>query len=285
MRVAAAVLHYRSWPEVRVTLDALFSQTRRAETVVVVDNGSGDGSVRNLKDAYPELDLVEVKENCGPIGGTNIALQAALDRNPDAILLLTDDCKLAPDALEILAKRLEEDQTVGAAGPLLASLRNPEKVNSAGGMIDRRNWDTQSFDQPSAVDDWTGRSPFTVDWHNSSALLLRADAARAAGFYHEEFRYYFDEPDYLLRFPPLGWRVECVPAAVAWHEVGEPSPDAYVRTRLKFVARTAPRRLLLREIIRVPYLIFRDLVRPRYRGARSDVWPRFKGYLAFFAKR
>jgi GT2 family glycosyltransferase len=115
--------------------------------------------------------------------------------------------------------------------------------------------------------------------------LLRMAAARAAGFRHEGYRYYFGEPDYLLRFPSLGWRVECVPAAVAWCEVGEPSPGAYVRSRLKFVARTAPHRLLLREIVRVLYLLLRDLVRPRYPGARSDLWPRFKGLLAFVANR
>ena len=268
-----------------MALDALLHQTYSPASVVVVDNGSGDGSGRQLADAYPDIELVEVLENRGPIGGMNVAMRSLLDRDLEAILLLTHDCRLAPNALQLLVERLEAEPAVGAAGPLIADLGEPERVTAAGGRIDRRTWDTQSIDEPAALAEWRGRPPHTVDWINGSAMLIRAAAARQAGYFHEEFFYYFDEADYFLRFPPLGFRVECVPTAVAWQDAGEASPYVYVRNRLGFVARTAPRRHLAREIVRVPYLAVRDLIRPRYEGARSDVWPRLKGFFAFLANR
>ena len=71
MKIAAGVLHYRHWPGVRVTLDALREQTRPPEHVVVVDHASGDGSAQHIRDAYPEAEVVEIPSNRGPIAGMN----------------------------------------------------------------------------------------------------------------------------------------------------------------------------------------------------------------------
>jgi GT2 family glycosyltransferase len=285
MRVGTGLLYYRFWPGVRVALDALLAQTRASDFVIVLDHASVDGSAAELVQAYPQVELVKAQENRGPIGGRNALLRRLLETDVDAMLLLNHDCKLAPDALELLVERLEQEPRVGVVGPLISSLSEPDRVVIAGGTIDRRTWDTHSIDSPSLVSEWRGRPPHSADWLNGSALLLRAEAARSTGPFYEEFFYYFDEADYMLRLAALGWGVECVPAAVAWEESGEAPPYLQARNRLGFVRRTAPRRYLLRELVRIVWLALRDIVSPPYPGARADVPARFRGLIDFLRNR
>jgi GT2 family glycosyltransferase len=285
MRVGAGLLHYRFWPGVRVALDALFAQTRPPDFVIVLDNGSGDDSAAQLARAYPQVQLAEVSENRGPIVGKNLLLRHMLESDAEAFLLLNHDCKLAPDALQLMMERLVQDSRVGAIGPLIARLSEPLRVVMAGGVIDRRTWDTRSIDSPSMISEWRDRPPHRVDWLNGSALLLRADAARSVGLFHEDFFYYFDEADYMMRLASLGWGVECVPAAVAWEEPGSALPYLVARNRLGFVLRTAPRRYLLREMLRIVWAFFRTLVRSPYRGARVEARAQLRGLLDFLRNR
>lgn len=285
MRIGAAVLHYRFWPELRPALDSLLAQTRAADEIVVVDNGSDDGSPDAIADAYPGLDLVRSSPNLGPIAGMNIAIDTLLARDVDALLLLTHETLLASDALAALARRLEQDERIGVVGPLLSYLSRPGDLWSAGGRVDRRNWDTGHIVEPRALAAWRGRPSHRVDWLDGACLLLRADAVRAAGRLHADYFLLFDEPDYQLRLSALGWRAECVPAAVAWQEPGTQPPYMFVRNRLGFLARRAPRRFVAREIARVSYHALRDCVRPRRGSYRVDAVRRVRGMLDFVRGR
>src|SRR5688572_13179611 len=119
MRVAAAVLHYQHWPGVRQTIDALLSQTRPPDHVLVIENGSGDDSAGRIRAAYPDVEVVEIEINRGPAAGNNHALRAMLAKPVDAALLMCDDSQLAPDAVERLVERMEEAPPVGAVAPLV----------------------------------------------------------------------------------------------------------------------------------------------------------------------
>jgi GT2 family glycosyltransferase len=281
MRVAAGVLHYRNWPQVRVVLDALLGQTRPADETFVLDHASGDGSPAHIRAAYPDLQVIEAPDNRGPIAGMNRVLRALLETRADAILMLTHGSKLAPSALEQLVDRLQEDDQLGAVGPLLAYLDEPERVHFAGGYVDRRTWHMELRSQPSGLADWRGRPPQEADWLDGGTLLMRAAAAREAGLLREEFYYHYDDSEYLLRVRSLGWRVECVPAAVAWSRPGPRSTYLEARNRLGFVAASAPRRVLAREVARAVYLVGRGIVRPRHPSERAEAWPRLRGLMDF----
>jgi glycosyltransferase involved in cell wall biosynthesis len=286
LSVGAGIVHYRFWPAVRPTIDALYAQTRAADHLVVVENGSGDNSARSIKDAYPGVDVVEVSENRGPIGGMNLILDTLLQRNVDAILLLTHETLLAPDALESLIARLAEDERIGVVGPLLAYRSRPDELWSAGGVIDPNNWDTDHVVDPRSVSEWKGCPPRVVDWLEGACVLYRSEAVRAAGRLHEPFFMMFDEPDYQLRLKSLGWRAECVPAAVGWQEPGGKPPYIFTRNRLGFIARRAPKRVLLRELRRVCYDLVRDGLHPRPGcGGRSHVLLRARGLFDFIRNR
>ena len=283
------MLHYRAWPGMGETLDGLLAQTRRPDEVVVVDHASGDGSVVHIRDAYPAIELVELEENRGPTAGMNRLISEIMQRGVDAVFVFPHDIELAPDALEHLAIHLEDNPRLGAVGPLVGHQRDRERVFCAGGHVDPRTWDFTFVDQPSRMGSWRGRPPHPVDFLELGGILLRADAVRAAGGLPVRFYYMHDDLDYTLRIGSLGWGLECVPAARAWQDLGDPGrtdlippppPYLQVRNRLGLIANNAPRRILAREILRVLSWLVRDAVRPRG-GSRSDLWPRFRGLADF----
>lgn len=247
MTIGAVVLHYRRWPDVGWCLDALHEQSRRPEEVVVVDNASGDGSADRIADAYPWVRVVEAEENLGYGAGMNLGV-SALDAGHDAVLLLTHECILAPDALALLDERLRAEPNVGAVGPLIGLLSDRERVFSAGGYIGAR-WRPDHTSDPKALAAWRDAPPREVAWLDGCALLLRREAVAAVGRFDESYFMYFEETDLMLRLADAGWRVECVPRAVAWQEPGRKPVYVWTRNRLRFLARWAPRRVLAREVL------------------------------------
>jgi GT2 family glycosyltransferase len=283
--IGAAIVHYRFWPQVRRTIDALLAQTAPPDHVIVIENGSGDGSLDALRQAYPQVEVVSIETNVGPIAAMNRGIELLIDRGVDTLLLLTHETLLAPDAVERMRDRLDEDERIGAVGPVLGYLSDRDRVWSAGGTVHGRNWDTGHMVEPRRVADWVEQPPHQVDWMDGACLLLRPAAVRAAGPLNDAFWGYFDEPDHQLRMRRAGWRVECVPAAVAWQEPGGRLPYLFVRNRLGFIARRAPRRQLVRELLRVTAYGVRDLVHPRPGVGRREAVLRLKGMAAFLRGR
>lgn len=281
IRIGAFVLHYRFWPQVGQTLDALRGQTRRPDCLVVVDNGSDDGSAGHIARHYPDVEVLQIAENRGPIAGMNVGVTAMLDRGVDAVLMTTHELLLAPDALEMLAARMEEDDAVGAVGPLIGYLDDRDTVFSAGGRLDRKTWEVFHPERGARLSEWRGRPARSVDWVDGSCILLRADAARSVGRFFEEFFFLYDEADFLFRMRDRGWRVECVPAAVAWQDHGELSPYVWVRNKLGLVARNGSRAELARETLRAVYHLARAVPELGDPSRRWEVRAGARGLLDF----
>jgi rhamnopyranosyl-N-acetylglucosaminyl-diphospho-decaprenol beta-1,3/1,4-galactofuranosyltransferase len=281
MRVAAAILHYQHWPGVRETVDALLSQTRRPDHVLVIEHGSGDDSAERIRAAYPGVEVVEIQTNRGPAAGNNHALRATLAKQVDGVLLMCDDSLLAPDALERLVDRMEEEQSLGAVAPLVAySGPEGQAMIHHGGYLDSRTRHIIFTGDPGEVSDWVGNGPHRVDWIEVGVILFRAEAAHQAGFFDEGLYYRSDQVDYTLRMRACGWELECVPSAVAHQEIGSPTVYIDTRNQLRIIQRHAPFRYLVREVIRMGYLVGRDIIDPRRRADR-DTWSRLRGLVDF----
>jgi GT2 family glycosyltransferase len=285
LKVGAVVLHYRFWPEVGSTLRALIKQTQPPERIVIVDNWSNDGSIESMKEAFPELEVLESPANLGYGAGMNLGMKLALDWGMDAVLLLTHECRLAPDALEALALRMKREPRVGVVGPLLAYRSEPGVVFSAGGEIDRANWRPRHFHEPRPLAEWAGRPPRKAQWLDGAALLLRSDAVREVGMLDEKYFLYFEEAEYLLKLGRLGWSVECVPAAVAWQEPGDRPTYLWLRNRLRFLARAAPKRHVLRESSRLAASVIRNSVSPNAAIPAAELRDRRRALAHFLMRR
>jgi len=285
MKVGAVVLHHRHWPGVRGTLDALLAQTRRPDSVLVVDNQSDDGSVARIHDAFRDVEIIEAGENRGYAAGMNLGIRFHLARGADAVLLLTHECRLARDALEALMKRMAAAPGLGAVGPLLADLSEPDRVFSAGGRIDARTWTTAHVREPPSLSDWAGKPPQPAEWLDGAALLIRTDVVEDVGMLDEGYFLYFEETEYLLRVRAAGWEVECLPGAIAWQASGGKPPYLWTRNRLRFLWRMAPKRKLIREVLVLTRSLVRSSMRAPLGEDRAEIRARIRGLTDFLLQR
>ena len=233
--LGCVVLHYRHWPGVGPTIDALLDQGVDPALVCIVDNGSGDGSAERLRAAYPQVTVVGLAANDGYATGMNAGV-ASLPA-VDAVLLLTHDCLLAPGALAALVGRLRDDATIGAVGPLLEQTSKPGQVFSAGGTLKGRTRQPAHLGSMRPVSEYAGSPPAAVEWVDGACLMVRMAALADAGPIDEGYFLYFEELDFCTRLRRHGWRVECDPSALARQEPGRQPRALWVRNRLRYVRR------------------------------------------------
>jgi GT2 family glycosyltransferase len=250
LHVTAIVLHYRYWPGIRETLDALLEGECLPDRLVVVDNCPGCWEAECIAAAYPMAELIRSRENRGYAGGMNLGLGAV--RGTDAVLLITQDCLLERSALEAMLGELA-DRKVGAVGPLVGRAGS-EEVWGIGGWVKRGG--TGRYGDKDHISEWLHTGPFDTQWTDGCCILLRQTAMQSVGQFDERFFMYFEEVDYLLRMLRQGWSVRVTPRARAWQSSGGPGIALYIRNQLlltekHFGCRAALRSLLvqLRDIV------------------------------------
>jgi N-acetylglucosaminyl-diphospho-decaprenol L-rhamnosyltransferase len=182
--------------------------------VLVLDNASTDGSVEMVADRFPEAGVISLKEKQGKAANDSRLLEQASGRY---CLLLNEDSEVRKGTVEALMEALEADPAAGAAGgrlfdgdgnPYACAWRFPGvRTAVVGALFLHRRLTVQSD---------TDRTS-EVDWVQSSAMLVRRDAARQVGFLDPEFFVYFDECDFCLRLRQAGWKTLFVPGAEAVH--------------------------------------------------------------------
>ncbi|WP_187365134.1 glycosyltransferase family 2 protein [Cellulosimicrobium cellulans] len=194
--------------------------------VVVVDNGSSDGTVRRAR-AHADVLTLTGHGNVGYAGGINVGL-ARLGDVP-ATLVLNADLVLEPGAVPALLARLQRSRAgivlpllLDRAGAVQPSLRRePSVTRSLGDAVlgrflgDRPGWLSETVRDPTAYA-WA----HPVDWGTGAAMLVRAEAARAIGPWDERFFLYSEETDYCRRAREAGWEVWFEPAARVRHAAG-----------------------------------------------------------------
>lgn len=285
MRIGAVVLHYQGWPTICSSLDTLLKQSTPPETVVVVDNGSCDGSFAEVAREYPSLLTVQTGTNLGYAGGMNCGLRALVPEDPEAVLLLTQDCILRGDCLQLLSERLEMSPRLGAVGPLLGLRSDEQVVWSAGGLVDSRRGHTRHLGRHEAMEAWVGRPAQPVDWLDGACLLLRRAAVEEAGYLAEKYFMYFEETEYLVRLGRLGWGVECLRGAVAYQEPGEIDHYLLTRNQLGFVAASASKWCLGGELARTGYTVAKESIRARTEADKRKAAVRRTAVLDFVRGR
>jgi len=97
--------------------DSLRHSTLPVQTIVV-DNASNDGTVEYIKEYFPEIHLIESKENLGFGRANNIAMRYALDNGCDYVFLLNQDAWVEPDTFEKLVDIAERHPDYGIVAPL-----------------------------------------------------------------------------------------------------------------------------------------------------------------------
>jgi GT2 family glycosyltransferase len=238
--IAVVIVNWNGRQDTLETIESLRQNDYENFRMIVVDNGSTDGSLEALR-PLDDVALVENGANLGMAKANNAGVRRALESRPDQILLLNNDVKVAPDMLAQLGAALERDPSVGIVAPKMYYYDEPDVLWFAGGSISRWKGDS-SHDGMEERDAGQYDDEREVDYVSSCAMLGRREVFEQVGPEDPSFFIYFGETDYCVRARNLGWGVRYVPQAVLWHKVsrtmGSGSPNywqQYTRSRVIFV--------------------------------------------------
>lgn len=223
--VSVIIVSYNTKPILERCLTALTAESESLTLqVIIVDNGSTDGSADYLRSAFPQHLLLASSVNLGFGPANNWALQHAVGRY---LLALNTDAFLTDAALERAVKRLDQRTDVGLVGARLVG-EHGEWQPSA------RSFPTvwTEFLTLSGLSARFPHSPlwglpdntfrpadqaFACDWVVGAFLLVRRNVVDTIGFFDERFFLYFEEVDFCLRAAKAGFRTEYWPDIVVIH--------------------------------------------------------------------
>jgi GT2 family glycosyltransferase/glycosyltransferase involved in cell wall biosynthesis len=243
----AVVLNHRTPEDTWLAVRSLQTCDAPPDRVLVVDNGSSDGSEERLRNTLTDVEIIATGSNLGFSGGCNAGIARALESGAARILLLNSDAVLAPTALRRLAGPLDKDPSIGIAGPVILSRAEPDMIASAGMTFSPR---TGRMRHRAAGRRLAALSPAPVcrvDAVSGCAMLARREVFERAGLFDEACFYSFEDLDLCLRAGRHGFETVCVSDAVAYHEggrsIGPRSPRRVyygVRNHLRVAQRIAP---------------------------------------------
>lgn len=226
---------------------SLQDQTFNSFEIILVDNGSSDGSIELVKNHFSEVKIIANKENVGFAKACNQGIKLAKGKY---VVVLNNDTRVNKKWLEKLVSVAEGNDSIGMCASKIVSSKNVSLIDSVGvnicfdGMSRGRGRSERDRGQYSEIED--------VLLPSGCAALYRKEMLDEIGFFDEDFFAYCEDTDLGLRGRLAGWKAILVPSAVARHyysgTAGGYSPlKAFLveRNHIWVVLKNFPKRLIL----------------------------------------
>ncbi|MBN2054097.1 glycosyltransferase family 2 protein [bacterium] len=213
-KVAVIVLNFNGENHLRECLPALHASRYGNFEVIVVDNGSTDGS-HVLLESFPWVRSIRLNKNLGFSSGNNIGIEDALQRGASLVTLLNNDTSVASHWLEPVVGAFLDDPLVGIVGSKL--------VNWDGSLVE---YDGTQFDPGLAAGGYVSRpddqieTPHPAPYACGAAMTVSAEVVRRIGLLDDSYFMYNEDVDYCLRAWISGYKVIYMPASVVRHRCG-----------------------------------------------------------------
>ncbi|MBM3784994.1 MAG: glycosyltransferase family 2 protein [Acidobacteria bacterium] len=260
--VSIVIVNWNAKEMLRACLDSLASQPASLQVeIIVVDNGSHDGSQAMLGRDFANVILIEPDGNIGYVKANNVGLRRATGRY---VFFLNNDTLTGADALKELIRFMDTHPEAGAAS---GRILNPDGTDQgcarklptlANGLFGRRSvltrlWPSNPWSRRYMLG-WqqTGVEPFEVEILSSAALLLPRELAVDMRGMDEAFELYWVDAEMCARVRERGLRVYCVPRSEIVHFEGQGGSTRTFRSRMR--STLAFHRDAFRAFVRIRHL-------------------------------
>ncbi|MDP3766842.1 MAG: glycosyltransferase family 2 protein [Dehalococcoidia bacterium] len=243
--VTAIVLNWCGEDVTRECLQSLLVADYPSLTILLIDNGSPDGSGERLHAAFPGVAYLQTGANLGYTGGNNAGIRWALEGGAEQVLVLNNDTVVEPAAVTHLVEAAAGGARVGAVVPKILHYAAPDRIWFGGGVMSRIRGlglherrgerDIPMADEPLR----------DVTFVTGCCCLFSADALRRVGGFAEDFFAYIEDVELSLRLSRAGYRLLYQPAARVLHRV--PLHDGAAPTPFQILHRDRNRRRLVRR--------------------------------------
>ncbi len=217
--VAIILINWNSYEYTRKCIQSLLAMTFEDFDIILVDNGSKDGSDQQLLKDFPELIFLKIINNIGFTGSNNLALNYCINRKYNYSILLNNDTIVEPDFLKVLVKYLDGHPEVGAIQPQIYFEHDRRLLWNAGSYFNK--WtgraSTVGYNKRSAK---TSNDLKEVDWITGCGFLLRTELLERSGLLDESLFMYFEDVDLSFRIKDLGYKLMYHPESIIYHIAG-----------------------------------------------------------------
>jgi len=232
-KISIVVLNWNNYEDTKECIRSLEALTYPNYDIIVVDNGSADGSTRKIQSEHPKHSYIYNGSNLGFTGGNNSGMKYAYEKGADYIFWINNDMIADPKFLEPLAEAGEKG--AGIMGPLTFCYPEKEKVYTAGEDLRFLGLGIKRYK--------TAGKAREVDFLGGSFLVKR-EVLEKIGFFYEPFFLNHEETDFCFRAKKAGFKVYFEPKSRIWHKVGKtlkkmPAQATYYyyRNKLLFIKR------------------------------------------------
>lgn len=268
MSIALVML---SWNGKADTLECLQSLRKVASPslrIIVVDNGSEDDSVNAIRSQFPEVHLIENRENLGFAEGNNVGIRYALETGAQYLLLLNNDTVVDPNILEAFLAAAQAHPQAGIFGAKIYLYDEPQKLDHLGGTWNRKKGCFDLIGLREIDDGARWESAREVDYACGAVLFVRRAVFETVGLLENRFFVIWEEADFCFLARKAGFSTMSIPQAKIWHKVsasfvgGKPhSTYFWWRNRLLWIERNCAGwqkwGLFLRVVILETFLLWK----------------------------
>jgi GT2 family glycosyltransferase len=286
--VYVIVLNWNGRQDTAACLESCLQLSYPRVRLLVVDNGSVDGSEEALRERFPDVPLLQTGKNLGFAGGNNVGIRYALEHGAEFVLLLNNDTVVDPRFVDALVAAAA-DPAVGMLIPKIYYFEPPDVLWYAGAYMNEwLGWgnhlgagkrDVGQFDAISETNRPTG-----------CALMVRRAVCETVGLLAEEYFCYCEDLDWGLRARNAGFKLLYVPTSKVWHKISRSTGGSrsgvslyyYVRNLLLCLDRNhplpAPLRLLRHLVIVASSALGLFTMRIPKRAGAGFIWRGARDY-------
>ncbi|MEC5397281.1 glycosyltransferase family 2 protein [Uliginosibacterium sp. H1] len=220
----ASVLAWNAGPSIGPCLESLLAQSHPCH-VLVIDNGSTDGTADYIAEHFPTVELIRLPHNTGFCGGHNHAIRAAEKRGHTHVWLVNDDARVERTALARMLQDMESDPAIGLCSPVIMNDGDQhDAVEFCGARFDMDNF--RKVKLPSLEAARLAAAAGEINMLHGTAILARMDLITRIGGLDERYFAYFDDDSLSMRSLQAGMKNHMSLDAIVWHD----NPVAHERS-------------------------------------------------------
>ncbi len=273
--VSVVILNWNGLPYVITCLKSVLASDYPRFLVIVIDNGSTDGSDKAIEMQFPNVLLYKMENNLGYAAGNNIGIVESLNKGCDYILLLNNDTEVPPNMIYSVVSDMLQNPQAGVVGVKIYLLEEPDRFWAVGGVFRSNRLHTLGINEH----DHGQYNNVKLDFVFGCGILVKSEVFEKIGLLDTRFFFYYEDIDLCLRAKKAGFDVLLASEATLKHKKRLESQRAskfkayqYERSRILFYCKYLVGRAKLWFVLaQIPHQIVSAL-RYIYHEKRLSMW-------------
>lgn len=218
-KIGIIVLNWNGKEDTIKCLRSLQKLTYPNVEIILVDNGSTDGSQDYFKAHFPNCTLLETGENLGYAGGNNVGIIYGLKRTVEYFFILNNDTVVDPGIIEAFLEGFKTYPNAGILGGKIYLMSEPDRFDHFGGKWNRRRLDFDYVGYRQLDDKKNWEEAQDLDYVCGAGIMVHRSVFQEIGLFDDRFFLFWEETDFCFRAKRAGFAVMSCPKALFWHKV------------------------------------------------------------------